>query len=153
MNRMRLAHFIEIRVFSKEEDDEDGIKEVLRSLFAIDQADDKLQIKSKISFGFDDKKIKILSIHAVKQKYIDAVLSNLVANLSGEQKELLLKQKESRLDRQLHFYLRLEKDRLLQGEYWITDTGNCFHIRIALAAYPHKRGVASLMLDDWLKKL
>ena len=147
---MKLAHFIELRVFSKEDDDEAMIVSRLNELAPIDHVKDKLPLKSKISLGFDDKKIKIITVHLTKERHTSAVLSNLNKKLSDEQKELLLKQLESRLDHNLHFFIRLDKDKLIEGTYWITDGGNCFHMKIALAAYPHKREIAKKMLTEYL---
>jgi RNA binding exosome subunit len=34
------------------------------------------------------------------------------------------------------------KQKLLNNELWITDCGECFHIRISIAAFPKKKEVA-----------
>ena len=86
-----------------------------------------------------------------KQKHTSLFLKNLMKKLSQEQKDLLLRQLESRLDETLHFYIRLDKNKLLDNEYFITDSGNCFHIKIAIAAYPHKRDVAIEVMKYILK--
>ena len=70
-------------------------------------------------------------------------------NLSLEQKMILIEQLQSRLDNHLHFYIRLDKDRILCNEYLLTDYGNCFHIKISIAAYPHKREIA----EEIVKKI
>jgi RNA binding exosome subunit len=149
---MKLAHFIEMRVFSKEEDDEDRIMQAIASLFPIDKDKEKLPLKSKISYGFEDKKIKIITVNVHKDRQTRAVLAHLAEHISEDQKRLLLRQLESRLDDHLHFYLRLDKDLLLEGEYAITDSGNCFHFKIAVAAFPHKREIAKNIIEDWLTK-
>ncbi len=78
-------------------------------------------------------------------------MENLAKALSAEQKELLVRQAESRLDKDLYFYIRLDKSKLIEtGKYWITDDGNCYHIKIALAAFPRKRDVAVELLTSLL---
>jgi hypothetical protein len=39
---------------------------------------------------------------------------------------------------------------LLNNEYWITDSGNCFHFKFAIAAFPHKREVAISRIHEIL---
>lgn len=148
---MKYAHYIEMRVFSKEEDNEDLINEKIHELFPFDFEKEKIKTESKTSFGFEDKKIKILSVEIKRQRLTTDFLINLMSKLSDEQKELLLEQLESRLDNSLHFYLRLDKEKLLNNEYFITESGNCFHFTIAIAAYPHKRDVAVAMVKNILE--
>lgn len=140
-----------MRVFSKEEDNEELLIEKIHELFPFDFDKEKIKIISKTCYGFEDKKIKILSVEIKRQKLTADFLTNLIKKISDEQKELLLRQLESRLDDSLHFFLRLDKDKLLNNEYFITDYGNCFHFTIAIAAYPHKRDVAVAMVRDILK--
>ena len=148
---MKYAHNIEMRVFSKEEDDEDMIVGKIKLLFPFDFKEEKIEFKSKISYGFEDKKIKILTVFVKKERHTTAVLKNLMKNLDQEQKDLLLRQLNSRLDETLHFYFRLDKDKMLNDEYLITDSGNCFHFKISVAAYPHKREVAEKIVREILE--
>lgn len=139
-----------MRVFSKEDDNEELIIKKIKELFPFDFEKEKLVIKRKTSYGFEDKKIIVFTVFVKKQKHTNLVLKNLFSKLNKEQKDLLLKQLDSRLDETLHFYLRLDKDKLLKNEYWITDTGNCFHFKFAIAAYPHKRDVAREIVKEIL---
>jgi len=147
---MKYAHNIEMRVFCKEDDNEELIIEKIKNLFPFDFEKEKVEFKSKISYGFEDKKINILTVFVKKERHTTSVLKNLMKNLDQEQKDLLLKQLDSRLDETLHFYFRLDKDKLLNDEYLITDSGNCFHFKISVAAYPHKRDVAEKIVREIL---
>ena len=52
----------------------------------------------------------------------------------------MLEQKESRLDEDLNFFVRIDKEKWIDGkEMFLTDSGNCFHIKILIAAFPKKR--------------
>ena len=146
---MKYAHFVEMRVFSKEEDNEEQIKEKIRLLFPFE----KLKIDQSTVIGFEDKKIRIFNIVLKNNSHINSFLTSLVENLSKEDKVLLEKQIDSRLDDALHFYIRLEKSRLLEGIYEITDSGNCFHFKISIATYPHSREKAKEILKQILKGL
>ena len=148
---MKYVHNIEMRVFCKEDDNEDLILKKIKELFPIDFEKEKIILKRKTNYGFEDKKIIVFTIVVNKQRHTNPVLKNLFVKLSKEQKDLLLKQLNSRLDKSLHFYLRLDKDKLLNNDYWITDSGNCFHFKIAIAAYPHATDVAKKIVKEILK--
>ncbi len=148
---MRYAHCIEMRVFCKEGDEEGQIENRIKELFPFDFKEEKIRLEARTSYGFDNKKIKILSVRIDKERHTTKFLNSLMEKIGGEQKGLLLGQMESRLDDKLHFYIRLDKDKLLNGEYWITDSGNCFRFAIAIAAYPHRREAAEKIVESLLR--
>src|SRR3989338_3300465 len=130
---MKLAHFIKIRVFCNETEDENKIQESLVSLIPFDISEEKIVVKKKTSIGFKEKKIKILEIVLEKNKHVNAFLDSLNDMLGAEQKELLNQQSASRLDDELNFFIRFDKDRLLNKELWFTESGDCFHLTISIA--------------------
>ncbi|NTV23110.1 MAG: hypothetical protein HGA85_01900 [Nanoarchaeota archaeon] len=139
---MRYAHFVEMRVFSREGEDEEGIISKIKMLFPLDFKEEKIAIDLRSAEGFENKRIHILKVNISKERHIRPVLENLFTRLSQEDRSTLLSQLESRLDSNLHFFMRLDKDELLQDRYLLTETGNCFHMTIAIAAYPHSREIA-----------
>ncbi len=146
---MRLINSIHLNVFIKEEEDSAKIAEVMRALIHLNLEKEKLSTKKQSATGFNEKKIVILAITLEKERHLKAFMDHLFLNLGDRQKELLVRQADSRLDEELNFFLRLDKDRLLSGEYWITDSGNCFHLKINIAAFPRKRELAL----DLVKKI
>jgi RNA binding exosome subunit len=147
---MKYAHFIEMRVFSKEEDTENEIVKKVKELFPFDFEQEKIELQRKTAYGFEEKKIIIFTVDVNKERHTRKVLENLMKNLNQEQKDLLLKQLDTRLDDSLHFYLRLDKKKFLNNEYFITDKGNCFHFKIAIAAYAHIREKAEEVVKEIL---
>ena len=138
---MKIANSIRISVYVKQEEDEEKIKEKLFSLLPFDLEEIKLEQRKTI--GFNEKEIKIFEVLLEKNKHIRAFLDNLIKNLSDEAKELILKQAESRLDDNCNFFLRFSKDKLIkENDLWLTDQGNCFHIKINIAAFPKKKDIA-----------
>ena len=134
---MKLAHYVKVKVFVKEEDDEQEIKQALFSLVPIDLKKEKIMLKEQSATGFFQKKIKILEIDIEKSRHINTFVKNLQKNLSPNQKDILLKQLYSRLDKNNHFFIRLDKPELIEKkEYTLTDKGNCFHITLSIAAFP-----------------
>ena len=148
---MKLANSIGIRVFSKDGEDDEKIVEMLKQLVPFDYETEKIKLEIQNATGFNEMKIKIYTILLEKERHTRKFLELLIERLAKEQKELLLRQKESRLNGQLNFYLRLDKEKLLAGEYWITDFGNCYHITISIAAFPRKREVALHIIEKLLE--
>ena len=148
---MKQFHLIEVSVFSKEENDPGAIEKTLRSLFPFDLEQERLQLTKKTASGFKEKKIIIFEVRLEKQKHLTAFVEHLMANLHEDQKALLLRQKQSRLDEDLNFFFRLDKEKLLGGDYYITDSGNCFHIKMSVAAFPAKRDKALEVIEKLFK--
>ena len=137
---MKIANSIRITVFVKEGEDEAQIKKTLFSLFPFDLEKEAIELKQDNATGFNDKKIKILEVLLTKDKHISIFFENLKNRLSKDIKELILKQAESRIDDECNFFLRFSKDKLInEKEFWLTDQGNCFHIKINIAAFPKKK--------------
>jgi RNA binding exosome subunit len=147
---MKHFHRISMRVFCKEEDDEKRIVEVTRSLYPFNLEEQKLKLSCTTAEGFDHRKIKIFTVELDKDRHTNAFFDHFRSKLTGEQISLLISQLESRLDLGLNFYIRLGKGKLLDGEYEITDSGNCFHFTFLIAAYPHKRDIAIDILKNLL---
>jgi len=139
---MKYAHFIQAKVFSceKDNDNEKLIIEKILQLFPFNLKDEKIQLKRTVALGFDKKEIAVLEIGLSKERHTTKFLENLADKLDVEQKKIILAQTESRLDRNLDFFLRLDQDEFLKHDKMVlTDSGKCFHIRISLAAFPKKR--------------
>ncbi len=150
---MKLGRFVEIRVFCKEDEDELKITQTLLTLVPINFEDEKIVVHRKVAMGFNERKIIILTIELKKDRHINLFIKKLFSKLTAEQRELIIKQIDSRVDDELNFFLRLDKPALMKNEkFKITDTGNCFHIRINVAAYPSKREVAKKIMQEALLK-
>jgi RNA binding exosome subunit len=148
---MKIAHNIKLSVFAYEEEDPEQIKATFLKLLPFDLEQEKLTLKDFTAQGFQERKIRIFEIVLEKERHTSKFLAHLKQNLDQDQRNLLLRQSESRLDQDLNFFIRLDKPNLMQdNKYWITDTGNCFHIRISIAAYPAKREAGLKVVEQWL---
>ena len=149
---MKIANSIKINVFVKEQEDENQIKNTLLTLFPFNLEEEKIEINQNQAIGFNEKKIKIFEILLTKDKHISAFLENLIKKLSKETKNLILKQSESRTDDECNFFLRFSKEKLVkEKELWLSDQGNCFHIKINIAAFPKKREKALKIIRNLFK--
>ena len=97
--------------------------------------------------GFDGKRLDVIRVALIKDRHINAFIESLVAKL-GEEKKTLLEQLDSRLDDNLNFFIRLDKEMLLKDKFVLTDSGNCYHIKISIAAFPKRREKAVGVLKE-----
>jgi RNA binding exosome subunit len=148
---MKLCHNIAVSVFAKPEEDYELLKSTLIKLFPFDLEEKKVNMNETVAQGFQERTIKMCEIVIDKDSLVNDFLENLIGNLSSEQKELLVKQKESRLDDELHFFIRLDKGKLIDRQYWVTDSGNCYHIKMKIAAFPATKEKALEVVEQIFK--
>ncbi len=149
---MKLFHSIKITAFSYENEEGGSVLSAFLRLFPFDLDAVKIAVGKRNAIGFNEKKIEIFEVALEKNSLIIKFLVNLLSSLDNEQKSLILRQAESRLDKNLDFFLRLDKDSWINEEKLVlTDSGRCFHIKISIAAFPKKREVALNIIKEMFK--
>ena len=150
---MKFLNNAVLSVFARPaEEDAAAIKKALIELVPLDLAQEKIAVEQQSAEGFSDQKIHIYTIMLTKTAHTNAFLKGLLNRLTTEQKEQLLDQRESRLDNELHFFIRFDKSAWLNNrELIITDAGNCFHVKLQLAAFPARRPDALLLVEKIFK--
>ncbi len=149
---MNYAHLIKFTVFSYEHENSESILNSFLRLFPFNLEDNKISLKKTEATGFNDKKIEILEIILTKNNLMNDFLRNMLNNLDENQKHQILQQIESRLDKNLDFYLRFGKDAWIKEKKLVlTDSGKCFHLKISIAAFPKKREIALNVVRDLFK--
>ncbi len=133
---MKQVHHIIVSVFEKNPRNLDLIYERLHDLLPVDFEKEKIEIKHEEVEGLTGDIIHILKLETHKSRHNRLVLSNIFNNLSMEEKKLIMEQRASRLNNEGYFFIRLDKPSLMEKRYVLTDSGNCFHFKIKLAAYP-----------------
>ena len=134
---MKLANNVNLRVFCKGDEDKKVIVDKLKALLPFDLEKEKIQINSKTAEGFTNIPMEILSVTIVKERHVKVFLK-LLAEKLGDEKKTLLEQATTRLDDDLNFFIRLDKDMPLKDKFVLTDSGKCYHIKINIAAFPKK---------------
>jgi hypothetical protein len=134
---MKLAHTITISVFVKKEEDEQKIKEAILKLVPFDLEKEKISLNKTVAEGFSDK-ITIYELNLEKERHTTKEI-DLLKNKLGQEQIKILASQENRVDDECVFYMRLDKNRLLEDKCVITDSGECFHIKMTIAAFPKKR--------------
>lgn len=128
---MKYAHNVIVSVFEYEENGTELIEKALKLLFPFNI--DKFITIKKVD-GFNEKKILIYEVKIENNGLINKVLDNLKTKITDITKII-----PERIDDDLNFFIRLDKNKLCEDIYQITESGNCFHIKIKIAAFPKNR--------------
>ncbi len=140
---MKWVHKVTITVFDKPGEKKAETIEGLKALVPFNLEEAKINVEDRHAEGFNQRKINILMITLTKDAHTNDFLQFLLDTLNEEQKGQLVSQAESRLDEELDYFIRIEKDKWVQErQIWLTDSGNCYHIKLSLAAFPKKRETA-----------
>lgn len=142
---MRIFVRPEERAANKNIDEQ--LKRCMCAMVPLDFEKEKLAISRVDVDGFTEK-ITIYELTLTKESHTNAFLKQFKRRLSAEQRATILAQRESRLDEQLCFYIRLDKDAFLDDTYVLTDSGNCVHIAMTLAAYPKTKAAALKVVES-----
>jgi hypothetical protein len=151
---MRYIHNVTVSVFMAEDEDTADAYAIFYALLPdIDFEKEKVSVEIAKAEGFDHKIIYFCSLKTHKQRHNKLVVETVFAALSKQDRQKLYRERESRMDDEGSFYLRLEKNALQEGLYRLTDEGDCFHMKIKLAAYPKTKENALSMFDQLWQKL
>ncbi|MGV8171746.1 MAG: RNA-binding domain-containing protein [Candidatus Woesearchaeota archaeon] len=151
---MRYIHNAKITVFIKPEEyigNEElinNIRDIFHKLVKVDFEKEKLSIKEEIVESFENRKIKILTLEITKEAHTNIFIKTLKESLGEEQIKTILEQRWSRLDEELYFYIRLDKEAALKEVYELTDRGDCIHIKLHIAAFPKNREKALKVVEE-----
>lgn len=149
---MKIAHNLKISVFINEKDNEDEIKISLLSLLPYEEEQlekEKIVIEEEIAELNLDRELKIYTIYLTHQRKINKVFEHIVSLFDEEQIKFLIDTLDSRLDSHCNLYFRLDKDKLNSGEVEFTDSGNCFHFRLNIAAFPSRKENAKKLIKEF----
>ncbi len=150
---MKYAHSVRLTAFSYESEDNKSILDALFEFFPFSLEKNKVIPKRTEATGLNDRKIEVFEITLAKNNLINQFLRNLLDNMDKNQKEQLLNQLDSRLDKNHDFFIRLDKNSWIKDKKMIlTDSGRCFHLKISLAAFPKKREIALNIARELFRK-
>ena len=150
---MKCAHSIKLTVFSYASENSQLVLDAFLMFFPFDLEENKVTFRKTNANGFNESKIEIMEATLTKPNLISQFLNNLLKNLDAAQKNSILQQAESRLDKNLDFFLKFDKNSWINGKKLVlTDSGKCFHIKISIAAFPKKREIALNIIRDLFSK-
>ena len=145
------CHSVTLSAFVKPQEPYDEIKNSLVDFVHLDFERERITIKEEKLDSADHDIITSLSLTFTKQRHVDHILETLRNALSTADKELLIKQYLTRIDEELNFFLRLDKESFLKQEYTLTDSGQCIHFKVHLACFPAKIERAKPILMEIFK--
>lgn len=149
---MKIAHSVKVSVFAKPEEDKEKIKKSLLELFPFDLEDEKIALTETSAESFDERKMIIYTALLEKDRHINHFLKRLISILADDTKQLIIDQAGSRTDPDCNFFLRFRKEPWIEEKKLnLTDKGDCFHIKINLAAFPNKKEKALDIIANLFK--
>ena len=150
---MKYAHSIKLTVFSYEHENSGQILDSFLRFFPFSLEDNKINVVKRNTTGFNDSKIEIFEVLLTKTNLINQFLDFILNNLDEIQKGILIQQAESRLDDNLDFFIRFDKEEWIKNKKLeLTDSGKCFHLKMSIAAFPSKREAALKIVKEMLSK-
>lgn len=145
------AHQVVVKVFVKPEESLESVERALAELIPLEG--EEFKIETERVMGFGERVIHILRVRLTKQRAVNVFLKWFVSSLAPAQKSLLIEQAGSRVDDQLNLFVRLDKGGWLKHrKVWLTESGECFHVRISLAVFPRKRELALDLVHELFQK-
>jgi RNA-binding protein len=151
---MLYIHNARITIFLKPEEylgDADIIqktKNIFNKLLPLDFEKEKLSVTEEMVESFENRKIRIFRLDMTKESHTKTFIKTLKSLLGENQCKTLLGQKWSRLDDELFFYIRLDKEAMLKDVAELTDSGDCVHIKMHIAAFPKNRDAALKVIQE-----
>lgn len=150
---MKYAHSIKLTVFSYEHENSGKILDSFLRFFPFNLEENKIMLVKRNATGFNDSKIGIYEITLAKANLINQFLDFVLGNLDEVQKGTLIRQAESRLDENLDFFIRFDKEVWINNnKLELTDSGKCFHLKMSIAAFPRKLEVTLKAINDLFGK-
>jgi RNA binding exosome subunit len=149
---IKYFHNINVNVFEKDIKKINDITNIFHNLLPIDFKKEKVNISNEKLEGFEHKTIYSLTLTTKTNKHNQLLIETIFSNLSKKDLKIIQSQKETRLNDEGYFYIRLDKSKLLKNnKYLLTESGNCFHIKIKLAAYPANKENFYKILEEIFK--
>ena len=136
--------------FEKEFLAECSIKELVTFIKQIPLSEEKdFQITSTTIEKTEEFPSDLITITIKINKKTDKVLEYIFKKLSEKDKIFLKETTKTRIDEDCNFYIRLKKEEFLdKQECLLTDSGDCIHIRIKVAAYPKRKDIAIKKIEE-----
>ena len=134
-------HSIKINVFEKNQDEIEKINQIYQYLLPLDFKKEKIDLHHEQLEGLNQKIIYSITLETNKKRHNILLIEAIFGNLEKNEIKKIYGQIESRLSDEGDFYIRLDKQSLLDKSFILTEDGDCFHIKIKIAGYPAKRQI------------
>ena len=136
-------HWLRIETFCYATEKEDLVSETFRQIAGTDE------FQTDVSESEHGNQMLILQHMITKQRDMDALFQRLGKDLLQN----FLDDMENRIDDDCVFYMRLDKQKAVCGEYEISHGGDVISITAKIMAHPAKKEVALNVMRDYLDRL
>ena len=136
-------HWVRVKAICYATEDEDLICDTLAELAGTEELD------IDISEGLHNNPLTVVDANLSKNKEYATLFSNLGERILRE----ILEDVDNRVDDDCVFYVRLDKQKAVCGEYEISHGGDVISITAKVMAHPAKKEVAVRVLTDYLNQI
>ena len=136
-------HWIRVKAICYATEDEDIICDTVSELAGTEELD------IDISEGLHNNPLTVVDANLSKNKEYSTLFTNLGEDIVRQ----ILDDLEQRVDDDCVFYMRLDKQKAVCGEYEISHGGDVISITAKIMAHPAKKEVALGIIRDYLNQL
>lgn len=141
-----MIHNIRYRVFIYENEDKDEILEALLNILPT------AEVEVEEAEGLLEERMLILSGTISKKRETKEFLNTLIDSIEKDQLIRLFNDLDRKMDEKGNLFLRLSKEKAIDGEWEILDGGDSIHLKIKIAAYPAKKEIAINKISEIFPK-
>ncbi len=134
-------HWIRVQTFCYATERQDLIEDTLKELLG------EIEFEEEISESEHGNTMMILETRVTKQREF----TELFSKLSDEVLDYILEDIDNRVDEDDMFYIRLDKQKAVQGIYEIAHHGDVISIFGKVQAHPAKKEVAVRVLREFVE--
>ena len=134
-------HWIRVQTFCYATERQDLIEDTLKELLG------EIEFEEEISESEHGNTMMILETRVTKQREF----TELFSKLSDEVLDYILEDIDNRVDEDDMFYIRLDKQKAVQGIYEIAHHGDVISIFGKVQAHPAKKEVAVKVLREFVE--
>ena len=136
-------HWVRIQTFCYATERQDLIEDTLKELLG------DIEFEEEITESEHGNTMMILESRITKQREFNELFSKLGKDVLDE----IIEDIDNRVDEDDMFYLRLDKQKAVQGEYVIAHHGDVISIFGKIQAHPAKKEVAVRILKEFIQGL
>ena len=136
-------HWIRVKAICYATEDEDLICDTVSELAGTEE------LEIDISEGMYNNPLTVVDVNLSKNKEYATLFTNLGHDILLQ----ILDDLEQRIDDDCVFYVRLDKQKAVCGEYEISHGGDVISITAKVMAHPAKKEVALSVMTDYLQNL
>lgn len=150
--RVATFHYVALRAFAHETEDAERVRQALRHV----AGDEKMSIEETVVEGTHKNRIRILEAtlkSGAARKLFLALAAHDAAGL-----ERLAREAPARLDENLNFHLRLDKQEAYAGRVTLASSDDAITVRAKVQSFAAKRGAdplaeAASILAGYLERI